>query len=360
MNQVLFGFDTSFSAYNVFSQLRSNIDNILPRINSYIGTETSYGTIVHNDYADEDTYVVKRFPINSYYPDLSRFLKGILYNDALKQKEIGPQKCLELIFSLANKFIWNTSSSPKLFIFVTNGIPHDSSFTSRNLIWRDKLELLLSKGIRIGCVNIQHPIGKGINRDKDTNKAIDNFYYELVDKYKISYTRIRHSRYISEALIGVTLHAFRNDLISEYISYLAKINATNTELENILIAILKKKNPETLSYISNKYNILKVYRDITLRELYLWSGLSSRLKENTGYYELSKSTKILPPQELLSEDKITGELYDDSTTRKTLSLSKTEEEVLNINKIDPRYLVYMKTKGYNTKLEHNTNFIYED
>ena len=346
MNQILFSLDTTYSMYPAFSQIRSCIDTILPKIIQYIGP-TSFGAIVHNDYTDEDTYVLKKLPLSAHSEDIIKFVKSIQFSDK-KLLDPGIQKAYELSFLQANKFTWDSIYSvPKILCLVGNGIPHDFDFTSKSIIWRDKLQNLRDKGVKI----------VGVQMYTRRNKTVDNFFRELVDKFGASVVRLRHSAYIKEAIVGVILHAWRNDLVSEYISELSKQRILNEELKTYLEDILRKKSLEnTLSNTSQKYQIMKVYRDITLKELYRWSGLE-RFRPENGFIQLKSPKVILPQQELLSEYEETGELFDNSTTRKTLDI--IEEVKVNPLKID-KYRIFVRASSLNNKLYQGTHFIYED
>lgn len=346
MNQILLSFDTTNSMYPGFAQIRTTIDSlIIPTVTKYIG-ETAFGVIIHNDYTEEDFFVSKQFPLSTFHSDTVRFIKSAK-SSPRQLPDAFNCKCYELIFAKAFQMAWKENAQ-KLFIFTANGIPHEPDFTSRNLDWRERLNRLKNNNIRIGTLRL--------NNKRD--KTVNNFYRELSEVFNISYARTDFYCYIPQLLIATILYTYRADLLSEYISELNKDKTTDEKLNTSVNDILRKKPTEnTTSAVSLKFQKLGIYRDITLKELYSWHGLHT-FKPDRGFYEIHKPTNLLSFNELLLEDKLTGEIYDNLTSKQSLGIDRAQDFTINPAKHE-RYRVFIRTTSLNNKLHTGDHYLYE-
>ncbi|XP_071082934.1 uncharacterized protein [Haliotis cracherodii] len=143
--EIVFSFDTTGSMYSCLDQVRSQIQDMVQRLQADI-PGIRIGIFAHGDYCDASNYVVQWIDFGASTPEICKFVKDVKRTgggDFPEAYEVVLRRCQSVLS-------W-TPGSQRSLVMIGDATPHeaDDPQNEENIDWKTECRALRDMGVRI-------------------------------------------------------------------------------------------------------------------------------------------------------------------------------------------------------------------
>ncbi|XP_071083155.1 uncharacterized protein [Haliotis cracherodii] len=143
--EIVFSFDTTGSMYSCLDQVRSQIQDMVQRLQADI-PGIRIGIFAHGDYCDASNYVVQWIDFGASTPEICKFVKDVKPTgggDFPEAYEVVLRRCQSVLS-------W-TPGSQRSLVMIGDATPHeaDDPQNEENIDWKTECRALRDMGVRI-------------------------------------------------------------------------------------------------------------------------------------------------------------------------------------------------------------------
>jgi len=355
---IVISFDTTGSMYPCLSQVRRQVQETVQRLFRDI-PDLRVGIIAHGDYCDGARAITK-FDLSSSQRGICAFVRSV-------QSTFGGDapECYELALYEARTFGWR-SGTTKALVMIGDDVPHGphERQNTRNLDWRNELDLLLEAGIHVYAV-------QALARYHATA-----FWKEMAKRTGGFHLELHQFRDVVDMLLAIAykqqgagpLFKFEQEVqqSGRYSPRIELVFATLSrgeraaKVRRATYAKPKRKRSKLAEVNPSRFQALEVDDDCDIKGFVEEQGVTFRA--GRGFYQLTKAVKVQDHKEIILEDKETGDMFTGQKARDMLGLPHRGTVSLNprdVRDVMRDYLVYIQSTSYNRKLLADTWFLYE-
>ncbi|XP_063964952.1 uncharacterized protein LOC129274931 [Lytechinus pictus] len=222
---IVFSFDTTGSMYSLLSTVREKLRESVTRLMSDI-PNIQIGLMAHGDYSDEHLYVIRKHDISADMADLVQFVEA---TDGSGGE--GPYACYEWVLRHANGLSWREDAA-KALVIIGDVVPHPPSYTDININWRDELQELCDKDIKVYGVQAMD------------NRPANSFYGHMAQKSGGAHIKFQHFSLITDMFLAVCYRESGDDQLKAYVDEVEKEGRMTEEMMDVMKQLEKKPEEE--------------------------------------------------------------------------------------------------------------------
>eukprot|EP01106_Pelomyxa_sp_JSP_P005089 TRINITY_DN180_c0_g1_i4.p1 TRINITY_DN180_c0_g1~~TRINITY_DN180_c0_g1_i4.p1 ORF type:complete len:277 (-),score=78.24 TRINITY_DN180_c0_g1_i4:72-902(-) len=236
--EVVFGFDTTGSMYNVLAPLRKNLAKMMTELIQNV-PGIRIGVMAVGDYGDsQSTYVTTWLDLTN---DVAALVKWV--NDVKATGGDDAPEAYELLLKDAQTLSWRSPN--RALVLIGDSPPHPPSFTTEHIYWRAELNKLISMSVKVyGVLAIA---------DKNSESAV--FYRELAERSGGVFLLMKQMSLITDMFMAVCYKESSAEGLEKFQQQVAARDGGKVDTERAaMFAELKsetpkKANKETYNYI---------------------------------------------------------------------------------------------------------------
>ena len=338
-------FDTTGSMSQCIRQVRSRVSEVVGRLYRDIDG-LRIGVISHGDYCDAPhtidilDFTMDRSTVEEFVRESSDTHGG----DA--------DECYELVLNRARGLNWQAGNS-KILVVIGDSNPHGPTYgmNTRNLNWRNELQLLLEAGVHIHGVHCMPGVRTHSRPFYEEIARRTGGFYLTLDQFPAVVDLIYAVAY--EQAGGTRLVDFRMEVqdSGRMSRNMASVFSTLTG-ESVSVSEHSGLQPVP----PGRFQVLNVNERASISEFVNGNGLEFR--KGRGFYELSKAETIQERKEVVLVENGTGDMYTGSEARNMVGVPSGTR--MRIRPVDlDGYGVFVQSTSYNRILVPGTRFLYE-
>jgi von Willebrand factor type A domain len=342
--EVVFSFDTTGSMYPCLTQVRRNVKNTVTRLFKEI-PGIRIGIIAHGDYCDERiSYVTSRIDLCDDADALCNFVEQVEPTGGGDTPE-----CYELVLAEAQELSW-TPKATKALVLIGDDVPHPPAHTPRKLNWRTEVDRLTEMGIPVYGV-------QALNRSYATA-----FYKELAEKSGGFHISLDQFSSITDMVLAVCYKQSSDEQLQHYEQEVKTQGRMNRGLNRMFCTMLKREEAAEFGAADlnavppGRFQVLEVDREVPIKDFVQENGLT--FKKGRGFYEFTKTETVQGYEEIILQDRKTGDFFAGEKARELVGLPAGKEARLKPAALD-KYAVFVQSTSANRKLMGKTKFLYE-
>jgi len=239
---------------------------------------------------------------------------------------------------------------------IGDAYPHESSESqnTKNLDWRNELDLLLEAGIKVYAVQA---LGRSFCTPfwQEVAKKTSGFHLEL---NQFSYVRDMIMAVCYKQQGDVQLEQFEQELVSK--------GRMNRNVDGIIGTMLGRTGSSRFKMTvgelgavpGGRFQVLEVDRDVPIKEFVAENGAT--FNKGRGFYQFTKRVKVQDYKEVILMDDATGDLFSGDKARQMAGIPIGETANVSPGKGDlAGFTCFIQSTSHNRKLLAGTRFLYE-
>lgn len=222
---IVFSFDTTGSMYSLLSTIQQRLRECVTRLMADI-PNIQIGIMAHGDYCDEHLYVLRQHDLSPNVSDLVSFV-----NDTPGSGGQGNYACYEWVLRNANQLSWREDAA-KALVIIGDVVPHPTSYTNLGISWRDELEALCEKEVKVYGVQAQ-----------DFSPA-NSFYGYMARRSGGAHIKFQHFNLITDMFLAVCYRESGDDQLQAYVAEVENEGRMTEEMMDVMKQLEKKPEEE--------------------------------------------------------------------------------------------------------------------
>ncbi|CAH1800252.1 unnamed protein product [Owenia fusiformis] len=349
--EIVFTFDTTGSMYPALGQVRSNVQNMIKRLNKEI-PGIRIAIIAHGDYQDKGhPYCTCHLDFTGDEKKLCNFVKTVKSTCGYDADE-----CYELVLHEARTELSWTPGTQRSLVMIGDCNPHEPNYglNKKKLDWRKEAKALGEMGVRIyGCQALNYG-------------AATNFYRTIAKLTGGYHLNLDQFAAIQDFMMAICFNERGMDQLQAYeaeVKGRKKGGGMNRELHR-LFDTLNGRTKSTfvagdvdgdLTAVNpSRFQILHVDEKCAIKQFVQDNDLV--FKAGQGFYEFTKPELISHKKEVVLVDKATGDMFTGPEACALIGAGGS-------SKIKPaaleKWRVFVQSTSYNRVLMPDTGFLYE-
>eukprot|EP00057_Strongylocentrotus_purpuratus_P003300 XP_003726369.1 PREDICTED: uncharacterized protein LOC100892621 [Strongylocentrotus purpuratus] len=192
------------------------------------------GLMAHGDYCDETSYVIRKHDISADMADLVQFVE-----DTEGSGGQGPYACYEWALRHANGLSWREDAA-KALVIIGDVVPHPPSYTDINISWRDELQDLCDKDVKVYGVQALD------------NRFANSFYSYMARKSGGAHIKFQHFSLITDMFLAVCYRESGDEQLKAYVDEVEKEGRMTEEMMDVMKQLEKKPEEEDNEEVKEK------------------------------------------------------------------------------------------------------------
>lgn len=362
---ICFSFDTTGSMAPCLSEVRRNLQNIIPRLFRDI-PNLRISLVAHGDYCDMNrTYLMKSVDFTDDQKALTEFVNTTGSTGGGDYPE-----AYEYVLNKVQEFNWQ-SRDTRCLVMIGDAYPHTAQQSPYHLNWHEEVTKLDKMGVNIYSVQC---LNSG-------NRLSYDFYKTMAQKTNGYHLLLEQFSHVTNMILAVAYKQADPGALAAYQEEVAgdRLGGMDLNMRRMFDRLMGKKpkegeedddkNFERKYDVEGagdgddlrpappaKFQILRVDVDCKITDFVRRMGLV--FAKGKGFYEFTKPELIGPNKLIVLRRKATGELFQGKNARR---LAKIPEDGASKTKPKdiPDYDVFVQSTSYTRKLIAGTNFLYE-
>lgn len=351
--EVVISFDTTGSMYPALTQVRKEVEATVRRLHKDI-PEIRIGVIAHGDYCDNpslggNSYVIKSLNLTEDVNAICNFVQNVGLTNGGDLEE-----CYELALNESRAMSWTRGSS-KVVVLIGDNIPHPPTYplNVKKLDWRNELGLLIEAGVSVYAVQA---LGA-------TYPQATPFYQEVAKTTGGFHLSLDQFSHVRDTILAICYKQAGDENLRKFEAEVQAAGRMDRSLDATFAAMLGRapsasfKTRALDAVDPGKFQVLKVDRDISIKEFVEENGLS--FAPGKGFYEFTKAEDIQNYKEVILQEVTSGDMFSGERAKEMLGLPKgTDVKRFSPKNIGP-YRAFVQSHSFNRKLKAGTHFLYE-
>lgn len=379
---IVISFDTTGSMYPCLTQVRRKVEELVNKLFSEVD-DIHMGIIAHGDYCDASSYyVTKAADLTGDQKKVANFVRNVGATGGGDAPE-----CYELVLHESRSLSWRAGTT-KALVMIGDERPHEPDYpqNTKNLDWRNELEMLKEMGVQV----------YGVHALAAYRRAAQPFWKQMAQMTDGYYLTLDQFNEISDMLMAICYHQAGDEKLlaslRDNIGDKRRMTLSMAQTFEVLTGERPEVNavaPSRPSYGGGYYRAAKtkvtedeleaygdvklepvppgrfqrldVDRDISIRDFVNENLGAGTFEKGAGYYEFGKkSVKIQSYKKVVLVDRDSGEMFSGDAARKMLRLPKGRDYKLAPREVSlEKYWVFVQSTSVNRKLHKDDSFLYE-
>ncbi len=346
---LIFSFDTTGSMYPCLTQVRREVELTVQRLFRDI-PNIRIGVIAHGDYCDGPA-VITKFDLSTDQKAICHFVRHVEPTYGGDAPE-----AYELVLHEARTFSW-TSGKTKALVLIGDDVPHGPNYlaNTKNLDWRNELDLLTESGIHVYGVQAL------------ARRHATKFYQEVAQRTGGYHLELNQFSDVVNLLLAVAYKQQGKDQLYKFEQEVKSSGRLSRDMRHTFDRLQERK-PSKASRAKRdfsavhpgRFQMLYVDHKQDIRDFAEDNGL--KFRPGRGFYEFTKSVRVQDHKEVVLQDRDTGDMFSGKKAREILNLPMSGTKSITPSKMPgvfDQYRAFIQSTSWNRHLLGGTAFLYE-
>ncbi|XP_030846063.1 uncharacterized protein LOC100890146 isoform X1 [Strongylocentrotus purpuratus] len=233
---IVFSFDTNGDMFALLSTIQDHLRDTVTRLMSDI-PNIQIGLMAHGDYCDEASYVIRKHDISADMADLVQFVEETTGSGG-EGWSSGRYACYEWALRHANGLSWREDAA-KALVIIGAVVPYPPSYTDMNISWRDELQDLCDKDVKVYGVQA---LNEFLKEFSNTNRS--SFYSYISRISGGAHIKFQHFSLITDMFLAACYRESGDEEIKAYVDEVEKEGRMTEEMMDVMKQLEKKSEEE--------------------------------------------------------------------------------------------------------------------